>query len=194
VGIDLLVGHGVGRERDVEAELISLACGDFDAIAGGDADNHHLRDVQRLQMGLETGVREGARSVLGHDVVLRLPVQPGDEIGPAGRKFSMDSRLLCPTRRAAGDIDQHDWQAMSRKGLCQRCDSLHNTVQGMRGCERNNAFLKFDDDQRGLRVEYGHGHAIFLMVIWMAAKLRCNLAREARSMKCTVFRLRCNLT
>ena len=39
MGIGLRVGHGVRRERDVEAELIGLARVDLDAIAGGDADD-----------------------------------------------------------------------------------------------------------------------------------------------------------
>jgi hypothetical protein len=47
------VGHGVGREGDVEAELIGLARRDFDAIAGGDADDYDLRDSQRSQMGFK---------------------------------------------------------------------------------------------------------------------------------------------
>jgi hypothetical protein len=116
-------------------------------------------------MGFKTGVREGARRVLGHHMVPRLPVQLGDEIGPAGRKLSMASRLLRPARRAAGDIDEHDRQAMSAKGLCQRSDVLHHTVHGMHGRERNDAFLKIDDNERGLRVESGQGHGVFLLVI-----------------------------
>jgi hypothetical protein len=42
----------------------------------------------------------------------------------------------------------------------------------MRGRERNDAFLKVDDKERGLRIEGGHGHDNFLLVIGMAAKRR----------------------
>lgn len=42
MGIGVQVSHGVGRQRDVEAELIGLACGDLDAIADGDADDDDL--------------------------------------------------------------------------------------------------------------------------------------------------------
>jgi hypothetical protein len=34
VRVGVQVGHGVGREGDVEAELIDLACGDLNAVAG----------------------------------------------------------------------------------------------------------------------------------------------------------------
>ena len=82
-----------------------------------------------LQMGFEIGVGEGARRALGHDMVLRLPVQLGDEIGPAGRKC-LGGCAAAPSGPApAGDVDEHDRQAMTAKRIGQRADVLHHVAR-----------------------------------------------------------------
>jgi hypothetical protein len=57
------VGHGVGDQGDVEAVLVGLAGGRFDADAGGDAADDDLGDAEFGEVGGEVGVVERAPGV-----------------------------------------------------------------------------------------------------------------------------------
>ena len=53
MGFGTQVRHGVGSKRDVEPQLAGMAGRRFYAEAGGDADDHHLRDARRLEVGIK---------------------------------------------------------------------------------------------------------------------------------------------
>jgi hypothetical protein len=58
---------------------------------------------------------------------------------------------------------------MPAKGVRQRADVFHDFFHRMHGREQDDAFLKIDDNECGLLVEGGHGHGIFLLMIWRTA-------------------------
>lgn len=91
----------------------------FDAEAGGDAGDHHLGDAERLQVRLGIRAGERARSPLGDRVILRLPVQFGNEVGPVRGQRGQLAGLLCAPQRHADDSDEHDRQIAAAKGLRQ---------------------------------------------------------------------------
>jgi len=82
-------------------------------------------------------------------MVLRLPVEFGDEIGPSGGKLRGRPSLLGAARRAAGDIDEHDRQAAAAEGVGQGAGAFHHLVDRMRGGEGDDAFLQVDHDEGG---------------------------------------------
>jgi hypothetical protein len=109
-----------------------------DSVQMIDADDHDLRGHRRPQTGSRP-VSVSAGRVLHHDMVRRLPVQLRDQIGPASRNSRGPLSAALSDPSAAGDIDQHDREAMSARPP-STLGRAHRGVHGMLGRERNDAF------------------------------------------------------
>ena len=158
VSLGTRIGHRVGGKGDVEARLVGLPRGGLDAGAGGDAGDDDLRDAALPQLALEIGAGECAPCPLGHGDIVGLSIQLGNEIGPSVGERTARARPLGAARCAAGDIDQHDRQAMPPKRRGKRAGARHDVAHGVNGREIDDAALQVDDDERGDRVERRESH------------------------------------
>lgn len=148
--VGIQVGHGVNRERDIEAKFMGMPRGRLDAGAGGNAD---LRDVGLPEIFLEVSAGEGGPRPSGDDVVGWLPVELGEEIGPSGRKRAERARPLSATRCCAVGTDEDDRQLARAKGLGQRDGLVHDAIDRMHGRQTEDGLLQVDHEQGRLRVE-----------------------------------------
>jgi hypothetical protein len=94
VGVLIHIGHGVGGERDVEAEFIGVAGGRFDAEAGGDAAEHNLCHALASQVIFKVGAGKRTPGSFGHKMILGLPIQFGQQVRPVGREITEASCLF----------------------------------------------------------------------------------------------------
>ncbi len=161
MGFATQVGHGVDRQGDIEAVFVGEARGRFDADRGSDAAEHDLGHALALQPGFEVGVGEGAPGLLGHQVVGRLLLQFGDQVGEVRRKFAAHL-MLGAAGRAAGDIDQADRQIAFTEGIEKGNGIRDNAGHGFGRGEGLDTFLQVDDDEGGLRIEGSDGHVELL--------------------------------
>jgi hypothetical protein len=91
-------------------------------------------------------------------MVLRLPIEFGQEISPSGRKVRGSASLFRAARCAAVHIDEHDRQAVAAECIGQRAGVFHDFADGVNGREGNEAFLQVDDDKSDLWVNGGNAH------------------------------------
>ncbi len=117
VGVGVHVGHGVGGQSDVVAELVGVAGGGFDAGAGGYADDDELGDAEIFEVMIEAGVGEGSPCALGYGVVGGLLVEFGDEIGPSGREVAGAGRLFGAAGGSGVDVDENYWEVFAAEGF-----------------------------------------------------------------------------
>ena len=98
--------------------------GRFDPDARGAAREADRRAPAPWPGRGEVRAGERAPRLLGHQVVLGLPVQLGGEIGESFRERSARAGLFRAARRAAGHVDEHDRQAVTAEGVRQRAGEL----------------------------------------------------------------------
>ena len=104
--------------------------GRFDACAGRDAGDDHLRHPELFKVALEIGVRKGPPGPLDHAMVYRLRIELRHQIAPPGGLLpEIAGRLFGPSRGRAGDGHPHHRQAMAP----QRGRELARTLDDLRG-------------------------------------------------------------
>ena len=84
----------------------------------------------------------------------------------------MASRLLRAAGGDPGDVDEHDGQAARAEGVGQRLRPLDHLSDRMDAGRADDALLKVDDEERGIRIEGRQGHGARLSASgWGAGRI-----------------------
>ncbi len=102
-------------------------------------------------------------------MVSRLWIKLGDEIGPPGGKLSTSASLFRSAPCSAGNVDEHNRQAMSPECVGQCAGVLHYPVSRARGGESEDALLQIDDKKSGPQIKRSYCHGVLSLVIWTVA-------------------------
>src|ERR1700722_6339847 len=119
MGVRVQVGHGIDSQGYIEPVLIGMTCGGLEPYAGGEAEDHDLRDAELLQVLVEVGVGEGAPRPLRDEVIFGLPVQLGNQVGEIRGELPHSRRRFCAAGRAPGNVHEHDRQMVTAEGIEQ---------------------------------------------------------------------------
>src|SRR5882757_8583416 len=160
--IGVQVGHRVGDQRDVIAVFVRGPGGRLHPGTGGDPAQHDLRDAAPAQLDVEIGAVEGAPVSLGHNNVLGMPGQIGNDrvpslgvgTGPARDVGAAGQRV----RSVGGEADPYQHHGgVVRAESVGKLDAARHYVGNADGDggQAEEAVLQVDQYERGALVEAG---------------------------------------
>ena len=163
MGFGTRVGHSIQGQRNVEALLVRLTRGGFDAGSGCYAGDDDLRYSLCFQLRFKIGVGKCTPCTLCHDDVAGLAIELRNEIGKSIGERRVTARMLGPARCASRNVDQHDRETVMTKGVQQSAVSLDYGCDWVNKGNADNTFLKVNDNESSFRIKRGKGHSIVLL-------------------------------